>query len=385
MSKRKLIVNIVILCLLACVAVGATWAASHFRHKEEAPVMIGEGVEKRTCDGEDYYIYRRDYSGEYDIQCKSVGAESRAYIDEMKGIDICTQMDYEQYRDYCEQFNLKQKYTDPDSLYLVCSASEFLLRADASLAAVEYCEDTAELYIRSKFEGATGDVAAFVCIVPTDVPVKNVRRVKLYTDEQYANILEYGKPYDPDIEPEPEKPILYLYPEAETDVTVTLGHPERVTHSYPKYDGPWRVTAQPDGSLTDLKTGRALYGLYYENVSAVPLPQTDEGFVVRGADTAAFLEEKLAVLGLNDREAEEFIVYWLPRLEENEWNYVRFASPEELAAEMPLEIEPQPDSLIRVLMLFRPLAEPITVTEQSLETPRRTGFAAVEWGGAEIP
>ena len=52
---------------------------------------------------------------------------------------------------------------------------------------------------------------------------------------------------------------------------------------------------------------------------------------------------------------------------------------------MPLEIEPQPDSLIRVLMLFRPLAEPITVTEQSLETPRRTGFAAVEWGGAEIP
>ena len=60
MSKRKLIVNIVILCLLACVAVGATWAASHSRHKEEAPVMIGEGVEKRTCDGEDYYIYRRD-------------------------------------------------------------------------------------------------------------------------------------------------------------------------------------------------------------------------------------------------------------------------------------------------------------------------------------
>ena len=259
----------------------------------------------------------------------------------------------------------------------MCSASEFLLRADASLAAVEYCEDTAELYIRSKFEGVTGDVAAFVCIVPTDVPVKNVRRVKLYTDEQFANILEYGKPYDPNIEPEPEKPILYLYPEAETDVTVTLGRPERVTHSYP--------TAQPDGTLTDLRTGRALYSLYYENLSPVPLPQTDEGFVVRGADTAAFLEEKLAVLGLNDREAEEFIVYWLPRLEENEWNYVRFASPEELAAEMPLEIEPQPDSLIRVLMLFRPLAEPITVTEQSLETPRRTGFTAVEWGGAEIP
>ena len=385
MSKRKLIVNIVTLALLACVLVVAVVMARQAKKGTETPVMIGEGVEKRTCDGEDYYIYRRDYSGEYDIQCKSVGAESRAYIDEMKGIDVCTQMDYEQYRDYCEQFNLKQKYTDPDSLYLVCSASEFLLRADVSLAAVEYCEDTAELYIRSKFEGVTGDVAAFVCVVPTDVAVKKVQRIVLYTDEAYENIVEFGTPYNPNIPVEAEKPIIYLYPEQETDVTVTLGHPELVTHSYPKFDGPWRVTAQPDGTLTDLETGRELYSLYYENVSRVPLPMTNEGFVVRGADTAAFLEEKLAVLGLSAREAEEFIVYWLPRLEDNEWIYIRFAAPEEIAAEMPLEIEPRPDSLIRVLMLWRALDEPVEVTPQSLETPNRTGFTAVEWGGAEIP
>ena len=35
-----------------------------------------------------------------------------------------------------------------------------------------------------------------------------------------------------------------------------------------------------------------------------------EGFVVKGEDSAAFLEEKLEILGLNYKEAEEFIIYW---------------------------------------------------------------------------
>ena len=380
MSKRKLTVNVVLLCLLAFICVFALVMERQARAKKaEAPVQIAEGVEKRTFKDQDYYIYRKDYSGEYDIQY------AHDFSGGLRGIDTCTQMDYAQYQDYCMAFDLQQKYTDPDLCYLVCSVSvDGAPYIEARLAAVEYCGDTAELYIQSDSGGATGDAVAYVCVVPTDVAVKNVRKINLYTDEEYENIKEYGKPYNPTHEPAPAKPILYLYPEGETDVTVTLGCPELVTHAYPKYDGSWRVKARPDGTLTDLQTGRELYSLYYENVSAVPLPQTEEGFVVRGEDTAAFLEEKLAILGLTDREAEEFIIYWLPRLEENEWTYIRFADPEEIAAEMPLTIEPQPDSLIRVLMLWRPLDAPIEVAEQKLEMPRRTGFTAVEWGGAEI-
>ena len=96
------------------------------------------------------------------------------------------------------------------------------------------------------------------------------------------------------------------------------------------------------------------------------------------------MEEKLAVLGLTERETEEFIVYWLPKLEANKYNYIRFASINEINENMPLEISKQPDSLIRVLMIFKGLDEPITVQEQKLETPERTGFVAVEWGGTEI-
>ena len=96
------------------------------------------------------------------------------------------------------------------------------------------------------------------------------------------------------------KPIIYLYPEEETEVTVTLGEPQNITCAYPAYGDGWTVVARPDGTLTDLKTGRNLYALYWEGTRAA-YGHTDEGFVVRGEDSAAFLEEKLSILGLNER------------------------------------------------------------------------------------
>ena len=185
--------------------------------------------------------------------------------------------------------------------------------------------------------------------------------------------------------PEPEKPIIYLYPTEETEVTVNLGYEDLITVSYPKYEGEWKVLARPDGSLTDLSTGRNLYALYYESISPIDYQIEKDGFVVRGEDTIAFLEEKLAVLGLTEREAEEFIVYWLPKLEANPYNYIRFATAEEIERTMPLDIQPAPDTTIRVLMGYKALEQPIEVKEQPLESPAREGFAAVEWGGFIIP
>lgn len=51
---------------------------------------------------------------------------------------------------------------------------------------------------------------------------------------------------------------------------------------------------------------------------------------------------------------------------------------------MPLTITPEPDTTIRVLMEYKGLENSIEVEEQSLETPERKGFVAVEWGGTEI-
>ena len=132
------------------------------------------------------------------------------------------------------------------------------------------------------------------------------------------------------------------------------------------------------------KTGRELYSLYYEAKDSVDFTDIKEGFIVKGEEAASFLEEKLAVLGLNEKEAEEFIIYWLPRLEANRYNLIRFAAEEEINENMTIEVSPAPDSVIRIIMIFKGLDGPVDIPEQSLSSPERNGFTLIEWGGEEI-
>ena len=181
------------------------------------------------------------------------------------------------------------------------------------------------------------------------------------------------------------KPIIYLYPEEETELTVYLGRPDIISCSYPKYNSEngWNIIAKPDGTLIDKNNNRELYSLYWEGEDFIDI-SIEDGFVIKGEKSIEFLEEKLAVLGLNEKESEEFIVYWLPKLEKNKYNYIRFATIDEINERMPLDFSVQPDTTIRVLMEFKPLNEYIEVQEQELTTPNRTGFVVVEWGGMEI-
>lgn len=180
-----------------------------------------------------------------------------------------------------------------------------------------------------------------------------------------------------------EKPIIYLYPNEKQDINVVLGKPENLIHTYPKYNDGWNVTAHPNGDLIDKNTNRDLYALYWEGINTAS-ENTSEGFIVKGEDTISFLEEKLELLGLNEREANEFIIYWLPKLEKNKYNFIRFQTAEEINTNMPLKVIPKPDTMIRVMMEFKALIEKINVKEQILETPQRKGFVVVEWGGTQI-
>ena len=200
----------------------------------------------------------------------------------------------------------------------------------------------------------------------------------------HCDYVKCGCGCDPD-EPIAAKPIIYLYPEEITNVTVALGSPENATHTYPKYSEPWQVQAEPNGDLTDLKTGRHYYALYWEGKNTVSAPNATEGFVVAGTDTISFLEEKLDQLGLTEREAEEFIVYWLPKLESAKYNLIRFQTLAEQNKNMPLNITPAPKTLIRVMMEYKNLDKPIQIREQVLPSkPQRDGFTVIEWGGTEI-
>ena len=177
------------------------------------------------------------------------------------------------------------------------------------------------------------------------------------------------------------KPVIYLYPEEETQVTVRLDYDGQFTTTYPAYADGWTVTAAPDGTLTD-ESGREYYCLFWEGLSFWDY-DFSQGFCVAGEDTAAFLEEALRDLGLTDQEANEFLIYWLPKMEDNAYNLLSFQA-EAHTDHARLTVSPQPDTVLRVFLAWRALEEPVDVEPQPLTAPAREGFTVVEWGGCQV-
>lgn len=179
-----------------------------------------------------------------------------------------------------------------------------------------------------------------------------------------------------------EKPVIYLYPEAETDVKIELDYNGALLCTYPEYDGGWSVIASPDGTLRDAVTGKEYSYLFWEGVVDIEWDMT-RGYVIKGSETADFLEETLTKMGLSPRERNDFITYWLPRMANNPYNLITFQNELYIESAV-LSITPIPDSVLRVFMVYQPLEKPIEVEEPEIQPFEREGFAVVEWGGAAM-
>ena len=179
------------------------------------------------------------------------------------------------------------------------------------------------------------------------------------------------------------KPVIYLYPTKQETVSVKLDFSGQLTCTYPDYKNGWNVIAAPDGTLTNLDDNKQYSCLFWEGVSNEAKWDLSQGFVVAGEDTKDFLQEKLAFLGLTPKEYNEFIVYWLPVMQNNKFNLVTFAGREyeDIA---PMQITPNPDSVLRVFMVFKSLDSFTEVQPQKLKSFERKGFSVVEWGGTEL-
>jgi hypothetical protein len=180
--------------------------------------------------------------------------------------------------------------------------------------------------------------------------------------------------------PQTCEPILYLYPEQNEDVEVRLGEDVAITSSYPAYHDGWLVSAQPDGELTDVQSGKRLPYLFWEGHSYI-LPRETKGFVVKSTDLRTFLENTLPQLGLSAKEANDFIAAWSLKLTESPYYFITFIDKAVIDRFYPLRISPKPDTVIRVFMDFTPLYTPIRVQPLPLAPPlQRRGFTVVEWG-----
>jgi hypothetical protein len=177
------------------------------------------------------------------------------------------------------------------------------------------------------------------------------------------------------------KPVIYLYPKTETDVSVKLNFKGELMLTIPYYNGGWDVTARPDGTIINKADGKKYPYLFWDGTADFSGWDFSSGFCVKAGDTGAFLREKLPALGLLPREYAEFIDYWQPILEKNKYNFITF-STEQYEAVAPLTVSPAPQTVIRVHMVYKGSDKPVSIPAQKLEAPpAREGFTLVEWGG----
>ena len=175
------------------------------------------------------------------------------------------------------------------------------------------------------------------------------------------------------------KPVLYLYPKKTTKVTISFEHPELLETTYPKHNGTGEVKAHTNGDLYD-NNGAYYYALYWDEKKVHDV-DFSTGYYVEKDNAIEFLEKKLSYIGLSRREANEFIMYWLPILEKNEKSLVYFELTEERESYNKLSISPKPDSLLRLVIHIKKVDKKIDIPKQNLTKFQRKGFVAVEWGG----
>jgi hypothetical protein len=179
------------------------------------------------------------------------------------------------------------------------------------------------------------------------------------------------------------KPVIYLYPEKAERVSVKITPTGGLTASEPDYGNGWNVIADPDSNIKNLSDGKIYPYLFWEGWSDSIYKMPNTGFVADRNNLENLLDEKLAKSGLIQKEISDFKEFWLPRMlsENKPYYFVTFISRQAIDKLAPLEINPKPDTVIRVLMDYKGLDAPVNVPGFEIKTPERKGFTAVEWGG----
>lgn len=207
------------------------------------------------------------------------------------------------------------------------------------------------------------------------------------------------------------KPVVYLYPEKSTDIRVSFMTPIILNTQIPFYNNGWFVKAKPDGTLTDLqpqytdckKINSTKFGSEYAEdacqMNSYPYiywsgksetnsyPKVYGGFIVEKNNLQKFMDEKLKEIGLTEKESNDMTSYWVSKMSEKNAPYYRisFLTTNQMNEFIPMNVNPNPDSFLRVFLDFKALDSKPAVDPQPQQFNKfiRNGFTLVEWGGLQ--
>ncbi len=188
------------------------------------------------------------------------------------------------------------------------------------------------------------------------------------------------------------KPVIYLYSDKVIEAAISVKPVGEFTFTYPEHKDGWKVEVGESGVLTSLENGEKYPYLFWEAENDKLFFQFNQGvmsgFLIKSDTAVSFLEDQLSKIGLNSTEKTDFITYWGPIIEKEEYALIQFLTNEDYARLVgEIEISPKPHALLRVFMLYSGLKSNnagIKLEDQIFEPFEREGFTVVEWGGSHI-
>ena len=341
-------------------------------------------IEEVEKNGETYYLIKNFSSDLFEnvenIIVKrtsdwEIETESELVPMPEEPIKVCS---YDEMVEYLNKYGVVSKFNDKDKTYAVLFSND-IGWSIPSIVTIDQTNDKTVIYYYEHFRPVAPEYKSSFTIVQVDN--KDVEFRRAIDDDQYVQATE------PDYVMTEEKPIIYVYnnlKDKNVAVNIQKKTGEPVWLEYPtSTNGTWYISADGKGNI--YYNNRYYNYLFWEDRQQLPF-KFDVGFCVKGVDSAAFLEEALTKLGLNQKEQNDFITYWLPKMVKNEYNIIKF-NPEEFCDMYKLHSIPEAMNTIDVYMIFRGVPEYTDIQPQdltSINCPDRGQLTLVQWGGSEI-
>jgi hypothetical protein len=174
------------------------------------------------------------------------------------------------------------------------------------------------------------------------------------------------------------KPNIYIYPQTNQRVDVTLSFPlgGHLLNAIPDYANGWQVTIDPDGTID----GKYRF-LFYEAQTPDGY-QYSSGWIVSRDSLVPFFTRTLNSAGFSALETVDFLEYWIPLLMTYEYYQVFPQQNAQIDKLIGMNISPRPDAVLRLFFVFQGTTDSTCrFLQPQLSSINRVGYFAVEWGG----
>lgn len=175
-----------------------------------------------------------------------------------------------------------------------------------------------------------------------------------------------------------KKPNIYLYPTEPAKINLSLNFLKggRLIKSIPKYPKKWQdISVKTDGKIN------SRYDFLFYEVGMRDTWQYSHGWVVKRENLSLFFRLNMEEYGFNKAEIDDFMAYWIPKLNTAEYYAVYPQTSTEIDPVIQIQCDPEPDSVLRLFYVFREMGGFVDLPQPFIRYFLRDGFVLTEWGG----